>query len=161
MTDEQKKKAERNRRYRQRKKAILTHLPDVVDLVPPSPASLAPKAAQEELFNKQYHATPSPEDEERWRQAPSSEKIRPLPRAPEDNPYPEPYTKEEIELVAKSFDEASDAIEYAAERRERVENQMKQIAKIRCNANELLWEILRNIKLLRLDLGAIHGLHVD
>lgn len=158
MTDEQKqKKAERNRRYRQRKKAILTHLPDVVDLVPPV---LAPKAVQEELFNKQYHATPTPEDEEKWRQAPS-EKIRPVPRAPEDNPYPEPYTKEEIELVAKSFDEASDAIEYAAERRERVENQMKQLAKVRCNANELLWEILRNIKLLRLDLGAIHGLHVD
>lgn len=158
MTDEQKqKKAERNRRYRQRKKAILTHLPDVVDLVPPV---LAPKAAQEELFNKQYHATPTPEDEERWRQAPSG-KIRPVPRAPEDNPYPEPYTKEEIELVAKSFDEASDAIEYAAERRERVENQMKQLAKVRCNANELLWAILRDLKLLRLDLGAIHHLHVD
>ena len=137
MTDEEKRMtpeeqrriaAERKRAYRQRKRS----------------EELARQAPPEELttmFNAQAHNI-APELEEQWRKTEGNSEIRPFPPGV---------------LYQDHREQAQAIVSDAEERHRRVELIMANHNRIRSNPSELMWEILKLLNLMRIEMVDLLG----
>ena len=170
MSDEEQRRiaAERKRAYRQRKRS----------------EELARQAPPEELttlFNAQAHNI-APELEEKWRNAESDSHLCPMPDSdgralPPDNQGKKGYHDIVHEALVQAVDSATpnfrkppESVSYddhreqaqaivsdAEERHRRVELIMANHNRIRSNPSELMWEILKLLNLMRMELTDLIG----
>lgn len=176
MTDEEKRMtpeeqrriaAERKRAYRQRKKQ----------------EELARQANPEELttmFNAQAHNI-APELEEQWRNAESDSRIYPMPDSDGKALSPDNQGKnyhdivhealvEAVESATPNFRKPPESVNYddhreqaqavvseAEERSRRLDLIMANHNRIRSNPSELMWEILKLLNLMRMEMVDLLG----
>ena len=172
MSDEEQRRiaAERKRAYRQRKRS----------------EELARQANPEELstmFNLQAHNI-APELEEQWRNAESDSRIYPMPDSdgkalPPNMPYQgkkgyhdivHEALVESVESATPNFRKPPESVSFddhreqagavlseAEERHRRVELIMSNHNRIRSNPSELMWEILKLLNLMRIEMVDLLG----
>ena len=169
MTDEEKRRiaAERKRNYRLRKKNEEL-------------ARQAPKEEQERLFNAQAHNI-APELEEAWRNAEADSHLYPMPDSdgralPPDNQGKNYHDivhealVEAVESATPNFRKPPESVNYddhreqaqavvseAEERSRRLDLIMANHNRIRSNPSELMWEILKLLNLMRMEMVDLLG----
>ena len=170
--DEQRRiAAERKRAYRQRKREELARQANPEELTT--------------MFNLQAHNI-APELEEKWRNAESDSRIYPMPDSdgralPPGMPYQEKKGYHDIvhEALAQAVDSANEktrdtalriaekeqdhreqaqaVISEAEERSRRLDLIMANHNRIRSNPSELMWEILKLLNLMRMEMVDLLG----
>lgn len=171
MTPDEQKRADaaaKKRAYRQRKREEL--------------ARQAPPEELTTMFNAQAHNI-APELEEQWRNAESDSRIYPMPDSdgralPPNMPYQgkgyhdivHEALVEAVESATPNFRKPPESVSYdnhreqaqaviseAEERSRRLDLIMANHNRIRSNPSELMWEILKLLNLMRMELTDLIG----